>query len=96
MHEEFTEEDIADTSDAISSVEEREHATEFYHAALRTNIEIIDGLTRVKKALLRFDKASADLIDTTNRRTKWMLALTTVAVILAGASVYLGWLAFND
>ncbi len=44
-------------------------------------------------AIKQFDTASAKLIDTTNRLTRWILALTILAVLFAGASLYLSWLA---
>ena len=44
-------------------------------------------------AIRQFDKASADLIQTTNTLAKWMLALTILAALFAGGSLYLSYLA---
>jgi len=57
-------------------------------ALMRASIDNIE-------AIRRFDKASADLINLTNRLTKWVLAFTVIAVILGGASLYLSWLALQ-
>lgn len=46
-------------------------------------------------AIRRFDKASADLINTTNRLTKWVLGLTLLGVLFAGGSLWLSWLALQ-
>ena len=52
---------------------------------LRSAVEVIDSIRR-------FDKASADLIETTNRLTRWILGLTVLATILgAGSIVASGW-----
>jgi hypothetical protein len=48
-----------------------------------------------KAAIKQFDTASAKLIDTTNKLTKWVLGLTIVGVTFAGASLYLSWLALS-
>ena len=49
------------------------------------------------RSIRTFDKASGDLVKTTNKLTKWILALTILATFLAAASVvatawpYLTW-----
>jgi len=44
-------------------------------------------------AIKQFDNASAALINTTNRLTKWVLGLTILGVLFAGGSVWLSYLA---
>ncbi|SRR5579885_2779976 len=46
-------------------------------------------------AVRRFDKASADLINRTNRLTTWVLVLTILGVLFAGGSLWLSWLALQ-
>ena len=55
-------------------------------ALMRANIETIDSIRR-------FDKASAALIETTNKLTRWVLTLTVLATLLGGGSLYLSYLA---
>jgi Mg2+ and Co2+ transporter CorA len=49
-------------------------------AQLRMDLELITSISR-------FDKASGNLIETTNRLTKWMLKVTILAAILVLANV---------
>ena len=57
-------------------------------AAIRTSLDNI-------MAIRRFDKASANLINTTNRLTKWVLGLTILGVSFAAGSLWLSWLALQ-
>jgi hypothetical protein len=45
-------------------------------AQLRSSIELIDPIRQ-------FDKASSDVVGVTNRLTRWILALTIIAIVLA-------------
>jgi len=54
-------------------------------AQLRVALDLMESIRG-------FDTASSDLVATTNRLTRWILALTVLAVILASASVVAsGW-----
>src|SRR5438309_402364 len=57
-------------------------------AQFRANVETI-------AAIKRFDKASGDLVDTTNRLTKLVLAFTIITVVLAGAALWIAWLSYK-
>src|SRR5712692_2809519 len=46
-------------------------------------------------AIKQFDKASADLINTTNTLAKWVLGLTILGVLFAGSSLWLSYLALQ-
>jgi hypothetical protein len=48
----------------------------------------LDGI----EAIRGFDRASADLIKTTNRLTRWMLWFTILAVLIAVAALIPAWL----
>ena len=48
-------------------------------AIIRTNLDLIESIAR-------FDKASADLIKTTNKLTRIILGLTILAVLLSFCS----------
>ena len=53
---------------------------------VRASVEMI-------RAIRGFDEASANLVATTNRLTRWILAFTILAVLLAGGSLWLSYLA---
>lgn len=57
-------------------------------AQLRTNVELIESLRN-------FDRASGKLVATTNRLTWWILGLTVLATLLAGASLWLSYLSLS-
>jgi hypothetical protein len=73
----FSEEDIESMRELLSKVD-------FYiapsyvveKAQLRSSIELIDPIRQ-------FDKASSDVVGVTNRLTRWILALTIIAIVLA-------------
>ena len=92
---EFTQATITEMRKALTEAPLLYNDALFRSLSSRASIETLDSIRLLRASIVSFDKASADLINTTNKLTKWVLGLTILGVLLAGGSFWLSWLALQ-
>ena len=70
------------------------HRGRFFGSSLRMNVELLGALLSLQEGIDRFNQSSTNLVNTTNRLTKWILALTVAAIIVGVLNAVPTWLVY--
>lgn len=80
-------EDIDEMRDSLRDLQGWQNQTAYFMASIRTNIETLSVLMRLRDAIDHFDKSSAELVSQTNALTSRGLWLNAVTLLIALASL---------
>jgi predicted PurR-regulated permease PerM len=58
------------------------------------DVELLGALLSLQHGIDRFNQSSTDLVNTTNRLTKWILGLTITAIIVGVLNAVPTWLLY--